>query len=87
MAWYAVTVKFPRNPVHDPEHKEDGECPLNLGYCSDTTGQHHTAVVWAHGVTDAEARFSNHHVTRVEEVMMAEQDDPQEFVRPVALED
>jgi hypothetical protein len=70
---YAVTVKLPRDPTHDPANKITGVCALpDGGTCTDVTGQHHTYLTWSdrgieHVREDATRRGFTH-VTRIEEV-------------------
>lgn len=68
---YLVTVKLPKNPVHNPRRKIFGACPVNGEPCSDTTGEHHTILVRSTKGGDyvtkaAQAKYG--HVTRVEAV-------------------
>ncbi len=68
---YLVTVKLPKNPVHNPRRKQFGACPVNGEPCSDTTGEHHTFLVRSkhggdHVTKVAAAKYG--HVTRVESV-------------------
>ena len=41
-----VTLRFPRNPKHDPKNKVIDYCPLSegLAICTDVTGEHHSYV-------------------------------------------
>ncbi len=42
---WLVTVKLPRNRLHDPRNKKEGECPVNTDYaCTDITGAHHSVI-------------------------------------------
>lgn len=71
MKLYLVTVKVPRNPSHNPDNKQTGECPANPdAVCTDMTGEHHT-LLWQ-GETVLEAVMHHQaqglHVTRVEGV-------------------
>lgn len=70
---WAVTLKLPRNPEHDPANKITGPCPMAPDMtCTDTTGQHHTILVFARDEAHAGAlavqRTGVQHVTRVEQV-------------------
>lgn len=67
---YLITVKFPKDPNHDPLNKVTGECPLTSGDCTDVTGAHHTMALESDETADeVRDRLSEQfHVTRVEEV-------------------
>ena len=61
-----VTIKLPRNKNHDPHNKITAECPVSTD-CTDSTGEHHTVIVYS----DAEVeglRATFGHITRIEEV-------------------
>lgn len=63
---YVVTVKFPRDPEHDPRSKKTGACPVSE-YCTDVTGQHHSFIAY----NDADLEFIKtkyEHITRIERV-------------------
>jgi hypothetical protein len=63
---YIVTVKFPRDPDHDPKNKQTGACPVSE-HCTDVTGQHHSFLA----VTKADlelAKATYEHITRIERV-------------------
>lgn len=62
-----VTVKLPKNPVHNPRNKVVGRCPLSGEYCSDTTGEHHT-LLWDGSPEEARVAFEKYHITRIETV-------------------
>jgi len=38
--YYIATLKFPRNPKHNPRFKQVGKCKTSI-LCSDSTGEHH----------------------------------------------
>lgn len=62
---YVVTVKYPKQPGHDPKNKRTGECPVSSA-CTDVAGEHHSFLVTT---DDLDRVLSNYeHVTRVEEV-------------------
>jgi len=66
-----VTVRLPRNPKHDPQHKVAGRCPLSkTGLCTDVTGEHHSYIETGISLEDirkkAEQKWG--HVTRIEEL-------------------
>lgn len=75
---YAVTVRLPKNPEHNPRAKVTGVCPVTGDPCTDITGEHHTFLADFDGHTlhgkeiDAEGvrEFyrNTFHVTRVESV-------------------
>lgn len=71
MSFYAVTVKIPKNPEHDPRNKREGWCPVDGGFCSDVTGEHHTLLVEAPNPSLARAALSQdiEHITRIELVV------------------
>lgn len=50
---WIVTVKLPRNPLHNPHNKRTSVCPLDINErnvaCSDALGQHHSFIVEAAG--------------------------------------
>ena len=62
-----VTVKFARDPNHDPSNKVTGICPADENaVCTDVTGQHHSYLA-----TDEEIealRKDGVHITRIESV-------------------
>lgn len=67
---YIVTIKLPKNPLHDPRNKQQGICPVG-GVCTDVTGEHHSYLTT--GQSLEEVRQSAYdagwmHVTRIEEV-------------------
>lgn len=73
MGAWLVTVKLPRNPGHDPQHKVTGPCPVWFRHprtCTDVTGQHHTVLVSADSaeLAAADALVAGFHITRIEEV-------------------
>jgi len=49
-----VTLRFPRNPSHNPHGKQAGPCPANGMPCTDMTGEHHTIAVWCPNEMTAE---------------------------------
>lgn len=71
---FVVTVKFPKNPEHDPHNKKTGPCPASGKPCDDVTGEHHSFIV--HELDDSLATLENIrsmfeptiHVTRVEQL-------------------
>ncbi|HEY6019073.1 MAG TPA: hypothetical protein VIY48_04010 [Candidatus Paceibacterota bacterium] len=70
---YAVTVKLPKNPEHDPHNKQTGACPAGDGesVCTDVTGEHHTILITADDQDHAKFLVRNYkHVTRIEEVFL-----------------
>jgi hypothetical protein len=63
---YIVTVKFPRDPAHDPKNKKTGKCPVSE-HCTDVTGQHHSFIA----ATEADlelVKMAYEHITRIERV-------------------
>lgn len=71
MKKFLVTVKYSKNPHHNPHDKKTGPCPADPDkLCTDVTGEHHT-FLWAgefiHDVSE-DLRSRGFHVTRVEEV-------------------
>lgn len=68
MPLYLVTVKVPKSPGHDPRNKVTGTCPVTEEECTDVTGEHHTLIVHAPTVQDADdfSRARYGHVTRIE---------------------
>lgn len=71
MKQFLVTVKFHKNPGHDPHNKKTSECPANPGkMCSDSTGEHHTLLCEGESLPDVWESWHNRglHVTRIEEV-------------------
>lgn len=77
MKLFAITVRLPKNPAHDPKNKKTGPCPISTlpePTCDDVTGEHHT---FLHPGT-AKSTLENvrasyetiYHVTRVEEVTL-----------------
>lgn len=68
---FAVTVKLPKNPDHNPRSKVVNTCPANPdAVCTDSTGEHHT-LLWQGESLEAAMRHwhaQNVHITRIEEV-------------------
>jgi hypothetical protein len=67
--FFAVTVKLPKNPRHNPRDKKTALCHVTYGTCTDATGEHHTLIVTGAGTVEAVmawAREQYGHVTRVE---------------------
>ena len=60
-----VTIKLPKNPLHDPHNKVTGPCPVSR-VCTDSTGEHHTVLVQTEG--NLAWYMSNYHITRIEDV-------------------
>lgn len=68
---FLVTVKFRKNPSHDPHNKITDICPAQRGkLCTDSTGEHHTVLWEGDSMMDAMSYYltQNVHVTRIEEV-------------------
>jgi len=65
---FIVTVKLKKNPEHDPKNKVEGHCPMGDGHCTDVTGEHHSFLVTGTTVGDIRARWSDYHITRIEQV-------------------
>jgi hypothetical protein len=67
-----VTVKLPKTPEHDPRNKITGRCPVNGQPCTDVTGEHHTMLLAAEDLEDAQSHMARDypgtHVTRYEVV-------------------
>jgi hypothetical protein len=65
----AVTIKMPRgwNGPHDPHNKVVGPCMFSEN-CTDSTGEHHTTVVWEQEEVD-EIRDTYGHITRIEYIL------------------
>lgn len=73
---FIVTVKYPKNPDHNPNAKQTGPCPASGKPCDDVTGEHHSFIFqtltgraqppmeWVRTALKAEGM----HVTRIEEV-------------------
>lgn len=71
MAKFVVTVKYPKNPAHDPQNKKSGRCPVYIGtWCTDSTGEHHSIFASASSLAKVESYFVSRgiHVTRIEEL-------------------
>ena len=71
MSNYIVTIKLPHRSIHDPKHKKEGMCPLNVGYCSDMTGDHHSTIINTNSIENARKMTKltygeNVHITRIE---------------------
>ena len=70
-----VTVRFPRNPKHNPINKRTGKCPLFshdiTQLCTDITGEHHSYIQKGESLEDirkrAEEKFN--HITRIEIIL------------------
>ena len=66
---YVITVKYPRNPDHNPRDKKTGLCP-HSSECSDSTGAHHSFIVMAYSMSHAVLIVDKHypkiHITRIE---------------------
>lgn len=76
---WAVTVKLPSRSDHDVYNKKTGHCPFSGMVCSDITGRHHTVVVRADNVAEAETHVMDRlisplkltaTITRVEHVSL-----------------
>ena len=74
MSRFLVTVRLPRNPLHNPHQKQVGMCPVTGLICTDITGEHHSLLVEAEsfaaakiGLVDFEGRVITH-ITRIESV-------------------
>lgn len=70
-----VTLRFPRNPDHDPKNKVIDYCPLSAGLaiCTDVYGEHHSYVESGENLEDlkkkALKKYPNaNHVTRIEAI-------------------
>lgn len=69
-----VTIRLPRNPLHNPKHKREGICPLFCPIdspkriCTDITGEHHSYIEEGTSLEDIKkrAKVKSHHVTRIE---------------------
>lgn len=63
-----VTIKYPRNPYHDPRNKKTGNCPINGRLCTDTTGSHHSYIEEGLNLKDIKKKAYKkfNHVTRIE---------------------
>jgi hypothetical protein len=63
-----VTIKLPKNPLHNPNQKKTGKCPVSGNVCTDVTGEHHSILVEGNNIEDitkeVKKRFS--HITRIE---------------------
>lgn len=71
MTYFAVTVKLPKNPEHDPRDKKTGTCPVSGLPCDDVTGEHHTFVMRGNWETPKQVREhcrDVYHITRVEKL-------------------
>lgn len=71
MTDYIVTVKLPKNPLHDPNNKVTGKCPIDGSTCTDVTGAHHSVLVRNMLSTDLvriDFEALGLHVTRIEQV-------------------
>lgn len=71
MKQFLVTIKYDRDPRHDPSQKKTGMCPANPGkLCTDITGQHHTLLWEGESLFHAQEHWQGMglHVTRIEEV-------------------
>lgn len=66
---WIVTVKYKRNPNHDPRNKIIGTCQTSE-MCSDSTGSHHCFLVKAHSLEEVATKvimkFKKVHITRIE---------------------
>ena len=68
---HVITIKLPKNKLHDPHNKITGVCPVDYATpCTDVTGEHHTLVYSSPWETASQVRdfFTEQgwHVTRVE---------------------
>lgn len=66
-----VTVKLPRNPVHNPKRKREGICPIirkKKRVCTDITGSHHSFIEHGKDLEDIRRKVlaACHHITRIE---------------------
>ena len=73
---YIVTLKFKRNPNHNPRNKKTGACQTT-NFCTDCTGEHHCILIRAVSMNMAEIilklHYPNVHVTRIEQADLIEQ--------------
>lgn len=63
-----VTVKFKKNPYHNPENKLEGICPVGLK-CTDVTGEHHSILIEGKNLDEIKEKgndMSANHITRIE---------------------
>lgn len=68
---FIVTVKINKNPNHDPNNKRYGECPVMHTFCTDMTGEHHSFLIDAKNITEANqvvGKMGFTHVTRIESI-------------------
>lgn len=66
-----VTVKLPRNKLHNPRQKKTGKCPVSDdAICTDITGEHHSILVEGKNIEDItkKVRMKFSHITRIEGV-------------------
>jgi len=74
-----VTLRFPRNSLHDPKNKKIGKCPASHAIyhpeilCTDVTGEHHSYLETGLTITEIEQKAKEkypdaHHITRIEVV-------------------
>ena len=73
---YVVTLRFEKNPKHNPKLKKRGVCPVSND-CTDITGSHHSYIVRGYGIDhirhQVNKQFSPNwvgfkHITRIEAV-------------------
>jgi hypothetical protein len=71
MTDYIVTIKLPKDPLHDPSNKKSGKCLVST-HCTDVTGAHHSTLLRdsSASVDQVLAKYEELgvHVTRIETV-------------------
>jgi len=68
---FLITVKLPKNKMHNPANKQTGPCPMDPDkVCTDMTGEHHTVLWVGRNLEHAQTywgKTEGYHVTRIEE--------------------
>lgn len=62
---YIVTIKLPKNTMHDPKNKKTSHCVSNP-VCTDSTGEHHSFLVNANSLKEIRDYYDGVHITRIE---------------------
>jgi len=70
-----VTLRFTKNPKHDPKNKVTDYCPLSKGIaiCTDVTGEHHSYIESGSSLEEIKVKALQKfpkadHVTRIEAI-------------------
>lgn len=60
---WIITIKQPKNKLHDPRNKQTGPCVVS-SLCTDVTGEHHSFIGTASDIE--KLKTDGTHITRIE---------------------